>query len=514
MTTKIDVAKRLADRKVEDYKKANVVLPPCNFSFRTKPYKHQKKGFLLTRDQPIFALTMDMGTGKTKVIIDNICYLFIKGKINGAIIVAPASMYFQWSLEQWPEHALESVMSRTNIILWDAAKAPSMLKYDFRGHQDRLDLLVMNVESFSAHKRHRASGTMMAMRFLKYRKAMFVVDESTIIKSTTASRTKVICNLGHLAPYRRILTGTPVTNSPLDLYGQFSFLDQSILGRSFVAFRAKYAVLEDRYGAGGRSFKTVVGYQCLDDLKKTIDPYTYRVTKEECIDLPEKVYLKYEVKLGKEQQKIYEQMRDQMIVDLGNEEFITAQLVITKIIKLRQILCGHVLTDDGSVHAVLDSNRDDVLLHVLEEMNGKTVIWSTFIESVEHIVQRLSKQYGQKSIIKFAGRETLSPTDRHRMVDEFNNNSKVQFFVSTQMKGKFGLNLVGGNNMIYYNNDYSLDVRLQSQDRINRIGQIAKKITYVDLYVPGTVEEKIFKILRERKDILDFINGDNWKEWI
>jgi SNF2 family DNA or RNA helicase len=423
-----------------------------NYKFKTKPYAHQITALEKSWDKKAYAYFMEMGTGKSKVLVDNIAMLYDKGKINGALIIAPKGVYRNWYSSEIPIHLASHIQPKT----------------------------------------------------------MMAVDESTTIKTPTAKRTKAIVALGELADYRRILTGSPVTKSPLDLYTQCGFLDEDLLGHSsFYSFRNRYAVMLDK-NFGGRRVQIISHYQRLDELSEILKVFSYRVLKEDCLDLPDKIYIKREIELTDEQEKAYATMKSAALA-LVKGKLATAPHVLTQMMRLHQITCGHLKNDDGTITEV-KSNRLNELMDVLDEMEGKAIIWANYIYDIEHIVSALKKKYGENSVVQYYG--AVPSEQRQTNIEKFQDpKSTYRFFVGNPQTGGYGITLTCASNVIYYSNGYDLEKRLQSEDRAHRIGQ-KKSVTYVDLIAAKTVDEKIVKALRKKINIATQIMGEELKEWI
>ena len=475
-----------------------------NYKFKTQPYEHQLKALTMSWDKEYFAYFMEMGTGKSKVLIDNIAMLYDKGKINGALIVAPKGVVGTWYLNQIPDHLPDHIEHKN--VLWKpniTRKQNLRLKSLFETGTN-LHILIMNVEAFSTTK-----GCEFAKKFLDSHRTLMAVDESTTIKNPDAKRTKNICNLSILSKYRRILTGSPVTKSPLDLYKQFDFLKEELLGHgSYYIFRTRYAIMKTA-NFGGKSVQIVVGYRNLDELSEKLRPFSYRVLKDDCLDLPDKIYMKRTVQLSSEQKKVYEQMKQMALAEMNGKMMSTAT-VLTQLMRLHQITCGHFTADDGSIQKI-KSNRLDELMDVLEEIEGKVVIWAHYQNDVETIVEHLKKKYGDNSIVDYYGR--TRPENRQSNIDKFQKDEGCRFFIGTPATGGYGITLTQASNVIYYSNGYDLEKRMQSEDRAHRIGQ-KKSVTYVDMIADDTVDEKIVKSLRKKVNIATQIMGEELKQWI
>jgi SNF2 family DNA or RNA helicase len=370
---------------------------------------------------------------------------------------------------------------------------------------DDLRILIMNIEAFSTEK-----GQQFAKLFLRVTKAFMAVDESTTIKTPTAKRTKAIVKIGKEAKYRRIATGSPVTKSPLDLYSQCEFLGEDCLNySSFYAFQARYAILVERK-MPTHTFKQVVGYRHLDELKDKLDRFAFRVTKDECLDLPEKIYLRRDVELSAEQKKAYEQMK-LMALAVLDQGLVSTNNALTQLMRLHQIVCGYVKLDDGQ-ELVLPNNRISELMDLLSESSGKVIIWANYRRNIEDIKLAIQKEYGMTSVATYYGD---TPTEeRQDIVDKFSDpESELRFFVGNPTTGGYGLTLVSSHTVVYYSNSFDLEKRLQSEDRAHRIGQ-KEKVTYIDLIASSTVDEHIVKALRSKIDIASAVLGEELKGWL
>ena len=475
-----------------------------NYKFKTKPYAHQLTALEKSWNKENFAYFMEMGTGKTKVLIDNLAMLYDKGKIDSALIVAPKGVVKTWYEQELPNHLPTHI--ENTLVLWQSNITKTQQeKLDtlFENSGD-LRILIQNVEAFSTEK-----GFKFAESFLNSRRCLMAIDESTTIKTPTARRTKNIISLGKKARYRRILTGSPITKNPLDLYTQCEFLDPWLLDfTSYYAFRNRYAEMKTMH-LRGRSIQVVSEFKNLSELSETVKQFSYRVLKEDCLDLPPKNFIKRYVSLTPDQKKIYEQMKKAAMAVL-NGKVTTTMTVLTQLMRLHQITCGHFTADDGSIQSV-ENNRLNELMNVLEETEGKAIIWANYQLSVGEIIQRIIKEYGKNSYVHYYG---LTPQeDRQDYIRKFQNDPKCRFLIGTPQTGGYGITLTQANTVIYYSNGYDLEKRLQSEDRAHRIGQ-KKTVTYVDLICEDTVDEKIVKALRDKINIASEVMGEELKDWI
>ena len=456
-------------------------------------------------NKEVFAYFMEMGTGKSKVLLDNVAMLFDKGKINSVLIVAPKGVYKNWYDSEIPEHLPKHITR--NVVLWKSLITKEQkLKYDslFKPNFDILNIFIMNVEALSTKK-----GLEAARQFLNVKRALFAIDESTTIKNPQAKRTRNILGLSKMGKYRRILTGSPVTKSPLDLYTQCYFLDPYLLDHSsYYAFRTRYAIMK-KMNFSGRSVQIVIGYHNLAELSKKLEPFSYRVLKDDCLDLPPKTYMKRVIQLSPEQKKVYQQMKTSALAIL-NGKMVTTMNVITQLMRLQQITCGHFKADDGSIQNI-KNNRITELMDVLEEVEGKAIIWAHWRHDIDTIVESIEEQY-PGSVVTYYG--DTSTEDRQKAIKKIQDpESKVRFLVGTPQTGGYGITLTGASTMIYYSNGYDLEKRQQSEARIDRIGQ-KKPMTYIDIIAEDTVDDKIVKSLRKKVNIATEIMGEKLKAWI
>jgi SNF2 family DNA or RNA helicase len=473
-----------------------------NYKFKSKPFAHQSKALEMSWNKEVFAYFMEMGTGKSKVLIDNICMLYNAGKINGALIIAPKGVYKNWFDSEIPNHMPDYIEKK--IGLWRTDPNAKELKPLFSTGAE-LHILIMNVEAFSTKK-----GVLFAHKFLSCHNALIGIDESTTIKNPNAKRTKSILSLKPLSKFRRILTGSPVTKSPLDLFSQCQFLDSWLLNQSsYYAFRTRYAVCR-KINVSGRQVEIVVGYRNLGELSEKIKPFSYRVLKDDCLDLPPKTYIKRIIELSDEQKKVYKTMKEKAIAFL-NGKMVSTATVITQLMRLHQITCGHFKSDDGTIQE-LKNNRIDQLMEILEEVEGKAVIWAHYRYDIQAIVKSISKKYGENSVVTYYG--DTSTDDRQKAITKIQDkDSSVRFIVGTPQTGGYGITLTGASTMIYYSNGYDLEKRQQSEARIDRIGQ-EKPMTYIDIIAEGTVDDKIVQSLRKKVNIATEVMGEELKEWI
>lgn len=494
------------------------------------PYAHQQTALARILNKPehpassdVFALLMEMGTGKTKVMLDEFGMREEAKDCRNLLIIAPKGVYMNWVEKEIPQHLSEDLRERTVVRAWRSGGGVTERRRleTFLNVTDRPRILVVNIEALSSVK----VAVDLCGAFIGQRRTLMDVDESTRIKGEKAARTRAVVELGKRAYARRIATGLVTPRSVLDLFSQFEFLDYRILGyRSYFAFRHHYAILQktqfggefvtndegERVRVNGYDAQIIVGYRNEEELKERIAPYSYRVLKEDCLDLPKKIYMLREVELTSEQQRIYMELKKNAQAQLTGGAFVTTAQKITTLLRMHQVVCGHVKDEDGVEHAV-ESNRITQMMETLEEHSGKAIIWSGFRYSIKEIIERLSKEYGPASVVHYYG-DTKSAA-RTEAVKRFQEDPSCRFFVANQQSGSMGITLTAASLVVYYSNTWSLEDRMQSEDRPHRAG-LDHPVTYVDLVAGGTIDGKLITGLRKKLDVAAMLSGDSYRDWL
>ena len=478
------------------------------YKFKTKPYEHQEIALRKAFGKREYGYFMEMGTGKSKVLIDELGMLFNRGEVNFALIIAPKGVYRNWVAKEIPEHLSDEVPHR--VIRWVANPNKSQEK-EMHSVQEPffgLTIFVMNVESFSTIKGKKA-GEWLGGAFGSF--GLIAIDESTTIKNHKAKRSKNLVKIAEKFKYKRILTGSPITRSPLDIYQQCEFLRPGLLGHeSYYSFQGKYAVI-NRRSMGAHSFQQVVGYRNLDSLTSLLDLHSYRVLKKNCLDLPDKLYTARYITLTAEQMNMYVDLQRKAMILLDSGELVTAPAVITQMLRMQQVMSGHLKTDEGDM-VYFPSNRMKAVEEILEEHDGKAIIWSRFRYDIEQITKTLKEKFGVDAAASFYG-DTTDETRQNIIVNFQNPDHPLRFFVGNPATAGYGLTLTQANLVVYYANDFNLDTRQQSEDRCHRIGQ-DNRVTYVDLISEGTLDEKIVKSLRSKINLSAKVLGEEAREWL
>jgi len=489
--------------------------------FKTKSFAHQKTVFERSRDMPNFALLMEVGTGKSKVVIDTAAWLWAKGEINCLLVIANNGVHSNWGLREIPAHLSDWVPRRVHI--WKKNKEPKGVFDPFGpASRDNLAIVCINIDALATDH-----GLQFLSRVVRAYRCLGVVDESTSIKNHRAKRTRGLYKLAGKIPYKRILTGTPVPNAPMDLFGQFMFLDGDILGHSDItSFKGRYCNLKKLWvrdpatgkpmvkkSKWGQDIQIVDGYKNLEELYTLIEPFSYRVLKEDCLDLPPKLYRVVDVSMTPQQKKLYRKCLDDIIIELDGGLTITPTIALVRIAKLQQVLCNFIIDEGKVVHPVGPINpRLQSLLTELESVDGKAIVWTTYNYSIQEIYLALSRVYGPKSVAMYAG---STPTaERERIVDRFQDKgSELRFFLGNQKAAGYGLTLTAARSSWYYNNSYNWEHREQSEGRPHRIGQMFPH-TYTDFIVPGTRDAMIVEALWRKETVAGDITGDTLRKWI
>lgn len=475
---------------------------------KTIPYAHQQKEYDYSKDLPVRGIFWEMGCGKSKLAIDTACYLYEQGKIDCLLVIAPSGVHRNWIVEEMEAHCW---FDDWYGFHWISSKANTKKAEEVREElldYEGLAVLAINYDAINTER-----GMAYVTEVLQRRTCMMVLDESARIKNPSAKRTKRVMKLAPLAPYRRVMTGTPVANSPFDIYAQLRFLDEAVwdsLGcRRFPSFRRMFGIYEKQHFSG-RSFDQLVGYRNLAKLKPIIDAYCTRLQKEDVLDLPEKVYTIHPVETTAEQRKHYQRLAEDYLTVLESGGVVEAPMAITRLLRLQQVLCGYLPSgkDDGEMSVMKKNPRLDALTEIAEDIPHQAIVWCRFQQDVDLVAERL-REMG-KNVVTYDGR--TSDTMRATALAEFKSGD-ADFFVANPAAAGEGLTLTQAKTVIYYSNSFRLDQRLQSEDRAHRIGQ-THSVQYIDLVVPGTIDDYIVEALRTKRDIASTITGDELGEWV
>lgn len=460
-----------------------------------EPYDHQRRGVNRAIAEFLscgyFALFMEMGTGKTKCTLDSAMVLAARGKIEGLVIVAPKALLSTWEKEEIPKHL--SIPYR--IYTWDGrVSKKSQAEFEAVLTCGAFPIFIVNVEAFQ-----QVNETMQLRLkdFVAARKCLLAVDESTFIKGDTANRAKKVVGLGKLVPYRTILTGTEIVNSPLDLYMQMKFLNPSFWGDrvSFFMFRARYAQLADEYGAGGKTHKKVVGFQRMDEFMAKINAHCFRALRKDCLDLPPTIEIVMKVPLSAAQEKVYSSLKAHLAAMLSSGEVVSVPNKIALFTKFRQIPGGSILVEGR--HTLVDPKppKLEALIAEVQDTDEQVIVWAAFSHEITMIAEVLAP-FGRAVV--FDGSVPQGKRDQNKL--DF-QEGRARFFVGNPAAAGFGLNLQNCHIAYTYSRVLSPGQEWQADARITRPGQ-TEKCLYKRLVAPDTVDERIEALLAEKKDLL------------
>lgn len=493
---------RAMEKKARDDRNAPIIR--VDIPYKHKPYDHQAKALGLARGKKSFGYFLEQGCGKTKVLLDDAADLYLNGGVEGLIdtlvVAAPNGVHAQWVNEQVPEHlspAVNYAAAYTTASPTPEQRENMSKTLSFKGG---LRIIAIHIDSLSHQK-----GQQFLREVLLGGNCLLVIDESSRIKSPTSKRTKALIELGRLAKYRRIMTGTPISQGAEDLYTQFMFLDEDILGYgSFFAFRNHFCRL------GGFQNKKIVGYVNEQELMDKIDAHTYRVLKDDCLDLPERNYIKRVVELHPEQRRIYEQLRKDFFLELEDGTF-TAKMAAQRILRLQQVVNGFIWKNakkdkyTGEIvepfqYQEFPQNRVEACIDIIKESRPETklIVWIKFQGDYKLLTEAFNKE--GIGYVDYVG--ATPPEQRPKNIDRFRNDPDCKVFLATPTAGGIGLNLTCASEVIWFSRDWSLEKELQANDRVHRIGQ-RHVVNYHFLTSPKTVDEKIDKALKGKQSIAD-----------
>ena len=511
-----------------------------------EPRAKQREALDWIKGRPYGALLMARRTGKTKVIVDEWGRAADAGELKSLFVVAPGGVYRTWleavalDLDSW-------VAQRTAVFVWDSNRARTNRGRDdltFFEAYDGLHILIMNVEALSVKKVGHREARRLAERFITGR-CMVAVDESVVIKNRESNASQFMINrVGPRAGRRFILSGLVAPRNPLDVYAQFRFLHPSIIPEQFSVFREKYAVVDhvctlpDRvvrlkyrnatkqeapegmsrsdmvraiFAAGRwiQSRPVVKDFRDLDNLRARLAPHIFSVTLGECYDLPPNEYHYRDVSFTSEQRRVYEEMRDTAVAQLREQSYVTAHQVIVQMLRLHQVCCGHVADDAGVVHE-LPENRTAALLELLEDYDGKAIVWCSYGVDLLRVAEALRDRYDAGAVACFWGGNVKTREEDEKI---FKTQDWCRFMVATPDAGGRGRTWDCADMVVYYSQRNNLDHRIQSEDRARNVGKAAS-VGYYDLRIPGTVETKIITALRGKIDLAAAVEGTDPMAWL
>lgn len=490
------------------------------YEYGTTPFDHQREEFERTKDLAVHARLWEQGTGKTKPTIDEACYLFETGQIDGVVVVAPTGVHRNWANDEIPTHLPERLKRVTQVHYWQTVKQHTKWHaeaIEALTNRQGFSWLLMTYEGFMTDK-----GKMAVWKFLKRRRCLYVLDEAHHIKTPNAKRTKSIIASGKYADRRRILTGTPLSK-PFDLYSQIRFLDPDLWARrhvrNFYAFKQHFAewfTAEDCKILNGYDpgYDRLVEYKNMDELQEILASVSSRLLKEDVLDLPPKLYTKRRFELSRQQRRLYDRLRNECELEYKDGTLERVELAIVRLLRLHQITCGYIPSGTEEPDEKIDgpNPRLDEAVGFFTELNHQAIIWARFRQDVDQLVDALP------GAVRYDG--AVSEDEAERAKQAFNAGD-AGFFVGNPSKGAEGITLNAAKTTGFYSCDFRLIKRLQAEDRNHRIGQDGADhgehgfgVLYADFMAEDTVDEKIIMALRSGFDIAAQLMGDRFREWI
>lgn len=490
-------------REIDAERLAEDPAPLLPYPVKANLYKHQIRGAnmalrafgALDAKTPGggFGELFEMGCGKTLTTIAVAGALYNLGKIDRVLVVAPTSVCSVWphDLNQFAAFPWEA-----RVLLGDKEKRLKALNELENWPFKALRIAVINYESTHREGIYEALAA--------YKPDLIVCDESQRIKNPSAAQSKALHKLGDAAPFRMILSGTPVQNNAVDLYSQYRFLDPAVYGANFYAFKNRYCIM------GGYGQHQIVGYRNMDELVEKEHSVAYRVTKEECLDLPQQTFINRYVQFTDAEQAIYEQLRKSSFLELETGENVTATTILTMYLRLMQLTGGFLTADESTRPKQVNTAKLDALADIVDDYvvdaGKKLVIFARFraeIAAIENLLRLRKIQYG--SIYGDVPME-----ERGKIVEDFQTNPDTKVFVAQIQTAGLGITLHAASTAVFYSYDYNYANYAQALARIHRIGQ-RFPVTYIHLVVDGSIDEKILAALENKEDMAKTV-VDSWRE--
>lgn len=436
-----------------------------------------------------FANLSDMGTGKTLASIGAMNVLKKNGKVSRVLIVCPNTLKYNWRDEFEKSH-----LPWECVILDGSSKKrkEKLISYNLRrmSLSDHSIVVITNYESLIN----------LIEELNKFEFDLIIADEAHGIKNHKAQRTKALKIIK--TKFKLALTGTPYAQGPLDIWSIFDWIRPGHFAKSFYAFRARYAIIYT--GAG---FPMIKGYKNLDELKRKVEEFSIRILKTECLSLPEKIYQRVEIDLSKEERRVYDEMANEMIAEIGNKE-VVAQTILTKLSKLQQMSSGFVYSEEKPM--IFGRSKLDALEEILDSIQDKkVVIWCRYKEELKQIID-LALSRGRPHV--FLAQE-MDERERMEAINKFQTSTDPFLFIGNVGIGSAGINLFSSHYCIYFSNSWSLTDRLQSEDRLHRYGQ-KNAVNYYDLLARNTIDGYILSVIQSKIKMSEKVTGDDLKKML
>jgi len=499
------------------------------------PFAHQRDDHEARRDMPGYARFWEQGTGKTRPTIDDQAYWTLGGTCNAHLVLAPNGVHSNWVHQEWATHMPVELREHAALFEWQSDRADT--KWHERAAHDvlygkRIPFVAMSYDALMTER-----GLKMAQHLLKRRQCSLTCDEAHRAKDPAAKRTKRVIAAAKWAPRRRVLTGTPVLESPFNAYTLMKIVDDTYWHpyrlTTYTTFRAMFGIVgksflsEERQkqiaARRGLDLSNIVGYQNMDLLQDALASHSSRLLKEDVLDLPPKLYTQYQHGLSRVQQQTYDQLREELLADLDGGT-ITASMALTQLLRLQQITCGAVPLDDGTVRRFDPNPRQKLAEQVITDIPHRFILYNRFTEDVDDgmgLCRRLGLRAG-----RYDGRDGTQA--RNEVVERFQDLPRddphaYDTIVANTEALKEGRTLTAAKTTLYYSNGWSAITRQQSEDRTHRLGQDGAPLPvadgghgvhYIDLECPGTIDGKIVRGYRRKQAMSEKVLGDNPRDWI
>lgn len=497
--------RRERQRMVQALKEDREAVPLKPMPIKIKPFAHQVTAFNLGITLPNVALLKEMGTGKTLTAIAIAGRRMLDQGVTRCLVVAPLSVLSVWEQEIADVADFEFSTLELNSI--GAVKERARALRNFTGVG--LQFAITNYESVWR-------GDLLDA-ILEWKPHLVIADESQKIKGVSTKQAKAMHKIGDNTPYKMILTGTPVTASPLDFWSQYRFLEPEIFGKSYYAFRNRYAVLQRVEIPGRQAFQKVIGYRNKDELVKKAHSVAYRVTKEQTLDLPEWVDQKHYVYLEKKAAKYYQELKETAVAEIIEEQAqgtLVTNNVLTRLLRLQQLTGGFLPVEEGTYTCTqVSSAKVEALQDLLTDLLGsrgdkKVVVFARFKPELDLIRWMLGQNDWDHRFLS----GDVKTADRTKAVEDFQQDPDVKVMVAQIQVAGLGLTLTAADTAVFYSMDFSFANYDQAKARLHRIGQ-TNRVTYLHLLAKGTVDEKVYKVLQEKRSVAEDV-VDNWQKYL
>lgn len=473
-----------------------------------KPFTHQQEIYDTTKLLEYFALLWEMRVGKTMPMIMTADHLHQLDKIDAVLVLAPSGVHLNWSRKAVPQ-----IANSPYIFEWSSGKASQVGygklfdKFIDISTDKRLRFFCVNLEALASPKTVN-----ILLNFCKHLRVMLITDESHNFQNPKAKRTRAIFKIKKLCPYRRVLTGTPATQGPFGLWAQFKILHEDILGRLYVPFKQRYGIFRRVQFGKKRAFEELVKYRDLDHLYERIAPHSSRLTQYDVFGTEDPVYEQRYFVMSKEEQRVFDELKEELIVQLDGGEIISARQAIVCLLRLHQISRGFV-GDGTTIHRINGEelpSATKMLLATVEQLESKCIIWCKFKEDVNIVISAMIE--AKYEVVRYDG--SVPVDERPGLLDKFTNDKNIKALVGTPAAGGVGVDMSAADTTIFYSHTYNLAERLQAIARMQGPNQKSKLLLLIDLIAADSPDERCLYLLQDKKDLAAIVTGDALRRMI